>query len=88
MTYDNTNRGALFRNEKKENDKQPDYTGKINVDGVDKRLAAWVSESRAGKKYFSIRVSEFQEQQAGGDQGRQQSGGGIPEDDFDDDIPF
>ena len=85
MTYDNTNRGALFRNEKKENDKQPDYTGKINVDGVDKRLAAWVSESKAGKKYFSIRVSDFQEQQGGQSPNQ---GGGIPDNDFDDSIPF
>ena len=56
--YDDTNRGALFRNNKKENDKQPDYTGVINVDGVEKRLAAWLRESSKGTKYMSIAVSD------------------------------
>lgn len=38
--YDNTNRGALFRNDKDGNEKRPDYTGKINVDGKDYVLSA------------------------------------------------
>jgi len=29
MEYDNTNRGVLFKNERKTHDKQPDYTGTI-----------------------------------------------------------
>lgn len=56
--YDNTNRGVLFRSDNKESDKHPDYTGKINVDGVDKRLAAWINESNKGTKYMSIIVSD------------------------------
>jgi len=56
--YDNTNSGVLFRNDKKTSEKAPEYTGKINVDGVDKEIAAWVKESKAGKKFFSIKVSE------------------------------
>ena len=31
--YDDTNRGALFRNNRKEQDSHPDHTGNINVDG-------------------------------------------------------
>lgn len=56
--YNNENRGVLFKNEKKESDRQPDYTGKLNIDGVDKELAAWIQTSQGGKKYLSIRVSE------------------------------
>lgn len=62
--YDNTNSGVLFRNENKKSEKAPEYTGKINVDGVDKELAAWVKESKSGKKFFSIRVSEPYEKAA------------------------
>lgn len=52
--YDNTNRGVLFRNERKETDNQPDYTGSINVEGEERWLDAWVRESKDGKKFFSI----------------------------------
>jgi len=58
MEYDNTNSGVLFRNDKRGNEKAPEYTGNINVDGVEKRIAAWIKESKAGKKFFSIKVSD------------------------------
>ena len=29
--FDETNRGAIWKNEKKETDKHPDFTGSINV---------------------------------------------------------
>ena len=61
--FDNTNSGALFRNDKKEpGSKQPDYTGKINVNGKDLQLAAWLREGSKGK-FFSLKVSEFQKKQ-------------------------
>ena len=50
------NTGAIFKNEKK-SDSQPDYKGKINVDGVDKEIALWVKESKSGLKYFSVVIS-------------------------------
>ena len=40
--YDNTNRGVLFRNHKKEQPNQPDHTGNINIDGKEYWLSAWV----------------------------------------------
>jgi len=62
--YDNTNRGAIFKNEQKSNDKQPDYKGRINVDGVDKQVSLWVTTSKEGKKFFSVQISEpYQPQQ-------------------------
>jgi len=56
--YDNSNSGALFRNDKKGNEKAPDYKGNINVDGVEKQLAAWIRTSKKGTKYMSLAVSE------------------------------
>lgn len=60
--YDNTNRGALFRAEKKQ-EKSPDYTGTINVGGTEMKLAAWIRVSGKGVKYMSLQVSEQQERQ-------------------------
>ena len=56
--YDDTNRGAIFKNDNKNADNQPDYTGKINVDGVEKRIALWVRESAKGTKYMSAAISD------------------------------
>jgi hypothetical protein len=39
--YDNTNRGAIWKNDKKETDKHPDFTGSLNVDGHDYWVSAW-----------------------------------------------
>lgn len=59
--FDNTNRGVLFPNEKGDNESKPDYTGKINVEGTDKRIAAWIAKSKDGMEYLRIQVSDFQE---------------------------
>ena len=61
QTYDNTNRGAAFVNKRKEEETQPDLTGKINVNGVDYRLSIWKQESPKVGKYLSMAVSEFEE---------------------------
>lgn len=55
--YDNSNRGALFKDEKRRNDRSPEYTGTINVMGKDYKLSAWIKESKAGKKFLSLSVS-------------------------------
>ena len=33
--FDNTNRGSLFKNEKKTEEKHPDLNGSINIEGAD-----------------------------------------------------
>lgn len=53
--YNNELRGVLFKNDRKENENQPGYTGKIQVDGKEYRLSAWVKEGKKGK-FFSLAV--------------------------------
>lgn len=49
------NSGALFRNDRRENDSQPEYRGDGMVNGEPVWIAAWVKEStKTGKEFFSI----------------------------------
>jgi uncharacterized protein (DUF736 family) len=55
--YDDRDRGALFRNDRKEDDNDPDYRGTLNVGGVEHWLNAWLRTSaKTGRKYMSLSV--------------------------------
>lgn len=54
--YDNTDTGALFKNEDKQTDKHPDYKGSINVGGQEFWLSAWLKTSKKGTKFMSLSV--------------------------------
>jgi hypothetical protein len=47
--YDNTNTFVLFKNDKGDNPKRPDYTGNANVDGIEFRISGWIREGASGK---------------------------------------
>lgn len=56
--------GALFKNENKNpGSKQPDFTGSIKIEGVDYRLAGWLTTSRGGVDYISLKATDPEEQQ-------------------------
>lgn len=55
--YDNTNTGALFKNDKKETDKHPDYKGSVNANGREYWLSAWLKTSKKGTKFMSLSLS-------------------------------
>ena len=58
MAYEHKeNKGSLFKNDKKEEEKQPDFTGQANVDGTLYNVSAWINESKNGKKYFGMSFS-------------------------------
>lgn len=50
MAYDQKDMsGVLFRNDRKEKDTHPDYTGNARIDGRDYWLSAWIKDGRNGK---------------------------------------
>lgn len=85
--YDNTNRGVLFREQEKKSDKSPDYTGKVDVDGKEYRLAGWIKDGKRGK-FLSLAVSEPQERQEPAFRGDPNPGTGPQGGGDDSDIPF
>lgn len=57
--YDNTNRGVLFKNNRKEKETQPDMTGAINIEGVEYYLNGWMKEGNSGKRIsLSVKLKE------------------------------
>jgi len=95
--YDNTNRGQIWPNDKKETENHPDFKGSINVEGKEYWVSAWKRKDGANPKAPSLSFS-VQAKDAVVNAGKdvmygQQSapqappvpnGGGS----FDDDIPF
>lgn len=61
--YDNTNRGVLFENDRKETDNHPDLTGKLNVNGVEHYISAWWKDGRNGGQFLSISLGRPVDQQ-------------------------
>ena len=63
--YDNTNRGSIWKNEKKEKDNHPDFTGSLNVNGVEYWVSAWKRKEGAAAKApalsFSIKPKDEQQ---------------------------
>lgn len=52
------NTGAIFKNERKENDKQPDYRGTAMIRGQKTDISLWVNESKTGIQYFGATFTE------------------------------
>jgi hypothetical protein len=77
---DHTNRGVLFKNDRKQSDKQADYKGSINVNGEEFWLDAWINESKSGAKYMSLSIKPKKKVEA-----EKKPAAGIH---YDDEIPF
>lgn len=49
---------SLFENDKKGNDKSPDWRGKGLIDGKEVRIAVWKHKSASGVEYLSGTIEE------------------------------
>jgi uncharacterized protein (DUF736 family) len=54
--FDNTNRGAVFKNDRKEGENDPDFKGTLNVAGVDHWVNGWRKTSKSGVKFLSLSI--------------------------------
>ena len=86
--YDNSNRGVLFKNDRKvEGDKKPEYTGSLNVDGVEFFLDAWLKVGKSGAKFMSVSVKRKDKQTSSAPAAKPAPvSSGF--DDIDQDVPF
>ena len=86
--YSNENRGALWPNDRQREGKQdPQYTGSLNVDGVEYWVKAWGRKENAkqGAPVLSFSVSPKDENKAP----RKEFAKETPDaTDFDDRLPF
>ena len=60
--YDNTNRGVLFTNDRKESDKHPDWKGRLNIAGVDHWVDGWIKQGARGE-FISLSLGKPCEKQ-------------------------
>lgn len=91
--YDETNRGSIWKNDRKETDSHPDFTGSINVEGVEYWLNGWRRAPDANPKApamkFTVRPKEQPQRGGGAGQRAQAVRGQQQVDEFaDDSIPF
>ena len=91
MSYDNTNNGALFKNNKTK-DSQPDYKGSVNVEGTEYWISGWIkaagpNSKNPGSKFLSVAV-EPKDNGFSKPQRPEPTPKRPTFDDMDDDIPF
>jgi len=82
MEYDNNNRGSLFKNDRKDDAKFPDYKGSLNVDGTDYWLSAWIKVSKDGNKFMSLSIKNKNADAS------LQPKKKVKQEEFDDSMPF
>jgi len=74
--------GSLFKNDRKETDKHPDYNGTCMIGGVVYYQSVWLNKDKNGKTYMSFKYKPKEEPRAAPRVARPASA------DMDDEIPF
>lgn len=87
MEYDNTNRGVLFKNDRKEKETHPDYKGNYtDANGAEFWLSAWLKKDKNGNTFMSLSTTAKDDaHNRGMAQVRQAA---KPTEELEDDLPF
>ena len=92
MAYEpKDNTGILSKNDRKEKDSHPEYTGTARIEGVDYWISAWVKTKKDGSgKFFSFSFRQKDQAIPRANRSPHNPGGRQPgeDDDFGDLIPF
>jgi len=90
MAYDNNQKGVLFKNDKKETDKHPDYTGSATIEGVEYFMDAWLNVAESGRKYMAFKFKAKTKQGAQDRPAAKPAAKPNPTgfDNMDDDVPW
>jgi uncharacterized protein (DUF736 family) len=82
--YDDKNTGVLFKNDRKESERHPDYRGSFtDSNGVEHWLSCWIKESKTGQKFMSLSATPKEPMQPVAQQAPAPASM-----DFDNDVPF
>ena len=88
MEYDNTSRGVLFKNDRKEKENHPDYKGNYtDANGAEFWLSAWLKKDKNGNTFMSLSTTAKDDAHNGGMQQARKAAKPAEEIAFDD-IPF
>jgi len=87
MAQQKDNAGALFKNDKGDNERRPDYRGPLMVNGTEGELAAWLSKSKDGKPYMSLKWQPKDDKPQSGGQGRDHQAP-LDDDELNASVPF
>lgn len=89
MAYDNTNRGAMWPNSNKASEKHPDFTGSLNVSGIEYWVSGWRRKESANPAAPAIKFTIEAKQKEGEMFREEKREPPSPVDcSFDDDPPF
>ena len=92
MSYDNSNRGAVWGNDKREKESHPHFKGKATVDGVEYYVSAWrrgegAKPNSPALSFSFVKVDDVKEK-AMSQVNKTMATPAPAQDAFDDDIPF
>jgi len=89
MPHEDAGRGFIGKNDYKEKENQPDYTGRLTINGEEYRLSGW-SREKEGRRYLSIAVSVAQPRVGGQDfkKNAPQTQQAPVKEELTDDLPF
>lgn len=64
MSYDNNNKGAIWGNDRKQNDNHPDFKGQATINGVEYWVSAWKRKPDASPSSPALSFSVQPKEQA------------------------